>query len=639
MTIPPTVRDAPYSAALAAEPGWRDVVRELEVLLADRDILLTDIERTLYIRFEFMDRRPSSMGVYGEPNVTLNDFPTRYNSDIYEVLEDALCPTLDDHPMHFAMFRHKGNKWQAARVVDAYKETWNQWRASRSQCQNDRLEWFKLLAVGEFEAIHVINLFIMIDQETTEQKIVPLLVGVDKKSVWMMTSGFSDRLDPYSGKDWAELPSCNAEVLYRCAREQLGDAVNSVQDLTNSLEVAAITQVAEAFYWSYVDGLDKRAEDSQVDFFKPQRHHTLSKHSSSAQALETDTPFLLTRYTRHGQIPLTDGRRVTPALITVEGALSSNLNPSINAVLKGATGSLGKAPKAFKGPVDIDLFTLVRDEVAAYGKIHTPLLERRLCSFAALEFHFDRFLPEDLAPHVDQLYLAEFGDGSLVHHQRQVVKYDEFDSTLHDRSFDERPLLSSLQVYKGLKTLDLRSSVIDDLSWLGSVDWLEELLLSDATVEDFSPLGHASELRQLDLAQTSLKSLAPLLSLDKLESLSLNSVQIADIGPLSSLTSLKRLALSHMPVRDISALAALPELEEVLLAGIDNIEDYSVLSRLPNLKLLSIAQTRIADLSVLPDMPELETLYIWDCVNLNDLAPLDRYKNLGTVNSRGTGIV
>ena len=90
MIVPPPVHTAPYSAALAAEPGWREVVAELEVMLAERDISLADTERTLYIKIEFMNGRPALMGVYGEPEVTIKNFPNRYNSGIYQVLDLSL---------------------------------------------------------------------------------------------------------------------------------------------------------------------------------------------------------------------------------------------------------------------------------------------------------------------------------------------------------------------------------------------------------------------------------------------------------------------------------------------------------------------------------------------------------------------
>ena len=639
MAIPSNLRDAPYSALLSQEPGWRDVVTALEVVLDERDILHGDIDRTLFIKFEFMDGRPCSMGIHSDPPVKINDFPHRYNSNIYSVLEEALCPTLTTHPMHYAMFRYEDRNWQAARIFDSNKENWNQWRAARTQFKSDRLDWFGRLATDTFEAVHEINLFIMINQETTEQIVVPLLIGLEEKNVWMMTNYLSDRLTPRAGNNWAELPSCNAELLYRCGRAQLGKAANSIKGLTDSLEVAAITQVAEAFYWRYVDGLEKRIEDPEVEFSKPQRLQTLSEHTSSSQALEPNTPFLLTRYTDKGPLALSDSREVTPALVTIEGALSSRLSPSVSSKIKNVSGGLGKAPKQFAGPSNVDLFTLLREEIAVHGSIQSTLLMKRMRNFAALEFHYGRYLPEDLARYFDYLYLVEYGAKSLNAHKTQVQKYSEFNPNLHNKPLHKRPSLDLLSVYSGLKKIDLRMSEIDDLNWLASIESLEELLLGSTDIKDFSPLANASELRCLNLAHTSLNDFAPLTQLRKLESLNLHSVQIKDIGPLSAIPTLKKLTLSNMPIHDISCLASLPKLEYLLLACIDDIQDYSVLSSLPDLKLLSVAQTGIDDLSILPDMPNLETLYLWDCINVKDLSPLDRFVNLKTVNSNGTGVV
>ncbi len=639
MTIPPNILKAPYSEALAQADGWCDVVVELESLLIERGILGTDVDRSVWVTFEFMDGLPKQMGIYTEPAIDVKDYPTRYNSDIYVVIEHSLCPVLAENPMHHAMFRYEANQWQAARLFDANLENWNRWRAAREQCNIDRRRWFNGLAKHQFAEVHELTLFIMIDPETTEQIMVPLLVGVDDELVWMMTSYFSDKVNPRAAELWAESCCCNAEILYRCATAQLGDAVHSYHGLTETLEVAALKQVAEAFYWRYVDGLAALTENPDVAFSKPQRLHTLSEHTSESQALEPNTPFLLTRYAENGLIAMSDGRSLTPALVSIEGALSSRLNPAFSSALKSVTGRLGRAPKAFAGPSDKDLFTLLREEIAAHGDVESDLLRKRMQNFAALELYVDRYLPDDLAPHLDYLYLVEFGADNLQFQKREVKKFPEYEENWYPETVLEPPPLQNLQVYTGLKKLDLRSSSLDDLKWLESVDTLEALLLSDTPVADYSPLENLGALKDLDLSQTNLKVLNPVVGLDNLENLRLHRVQIDDITPLASMKSLKSLDLSSMPISDISCLASLPYLEKVLLAGIDEITDYSVLADLPELKVLSIAQTSINDLSILPDMPKLETLYIWDCFNVKDLAPLSRYKNLKPVNRKGTGVV
>ena len=646
MRVPANISQAPYQASLAKEPGWCDVIPALEEMLDERGILQSDVDRTMFIRCEFVDGRAGSIGIYGDPSVQVRNHPTVYNSDIYEVLEEFLTPTLSENPMHFALFRYEKGIWAAAKVFDSEKETWNQWRASRAQCKADRLAWFEKLAKNQFEVIHEINLYIMIDQRTTEQVIVPLLIGMEKKTVWMMTSFFSDKLNPRSGNQWSELPTCDSELVYRCSKAQLGEAVNSVKSFTDSLEVAAIKQVAEAFYWRFTDGLKDKAASPNVDFSEPQRFQVLPERTHAAQALEPDSPFLLTKLKDKPELALADGRKICPALVTIEGALSRRLSPGISSLVQSATGGLGKAPKTFSGPNEEGLFSLLRDEIVKHGSIKSEFLKKRMECFAGAEFHLGRFLPDDLVPHLDYMYLVNFGTGSLFHHLRQVEEYVEFKSRyanfraqLDEDPFYERPSLALLNVYKGLKKLDLRDSTVDDLEWLESVDWLEEILLSGSTVKNFAPLATVKGLKNLDLTQTDIESLNVLRSLEKLQTLVLNSVQIEDISLLSSIKSLKKISLSNMPIRDISCLESLVDLEEVFLAGIDDIHDYSVLSLLPKLKMLSIAQTQTADLSILPDMPNLETLYLWDCIHVNDLSPLERYPKLKLVNSRGTGVV
>ena len=638
--VPLRVRKADYSLTLAQEAGWNEVVETLTEIFSEHDALNSNknSDTVLYVYFEFMDFLPKTIGIYTEPPSEIFSLSANDRSRIFSDVRYFICPTLEANPAHFAMFRYTEH-WQVARLFDRSKEHYNEWRALRSKNKSDRRDWFQKLAKTDFEYLLEMNLFITIDPKTTLQEVIPLLIGVDKDTVWMMTSFFSDRLSPRSGSNWAKLPTCDAEVLYRCSRKQLGTAVTSVSEIQKTQELIAVEQVVEGFYWRFFDKLETRSGALATDFSEPQRLNTTSKQSRRKLALKAETPFLISSYDKSGKIVLTDGRQVSAMLVTIESTLTPKLSPNVTTKVKKVTGDLGKTPKKFKKPTNkkLDLYTAVRQEIEEHGSIRTKKLKERLESFARLEFYFDRYLPDDLAPHLECLPLYEFSIDNATEDLARTRRSKEYVPERHDMTLLNIPSLEKISVYKGLKEIDLRQSKIGDLEWLESVSWLQKLSIGGSDVLDFTPLASMTNLKSLDLHQTKLKDLSVISSLTNLEELKLSSVQIEDISPLSSLTNLKKLSLGDMPVKDISSLASLKNLEELILNG-TRISDFSTAGELPALKLLGIAETEIDDLSVLPEMPKLETLYIWNCMYVKDLSPLDRYPKLKPVNTNGTGV-
>ena len=65
--------------------------------------------------------------------------------------------------------------------------------------------------------------------------------------------------------------------------------------------------------------------------------------------------------------------------------------------------------------------------------------------------------------YLDCLNLMEFGTQSLHVHQHKVKKHRDDNAKQHNEPLPERPSLESLNAYRGLKALDLRSSDLDNL--------------------------------------------------------------------------------------------------------------------------------------------------------------------------------
>jgi len=259
-------------------------------------------------------------------------------------------------------------------------------------------------------------------------------------------------------------------------------------------------------------------------------------------------------------------------------------------------------------------------------------------TYAGLEFYFSRFLPDDLAPYLEELSFYGTESKNLANHRSAAKTYQDYSEELHGATPAARPDLKLLEAYKGLRRIELREAQISDLSWLEQVNWLKTLMFSShPDMEDFSPLAFATKLEVLHIFSSNMKDLTPLASMSKLEELILFHVPVEDLSPLSTITALKEVSFSDVEVTDISCLAPLHNLEKLILTEVE-LDDYALVSSFPKLKVLGVSKTRIDDLSVLPNIPTLEELFIIDCKNITDLSPLDRYPKLKPVNTRGTGV-
>ena len=105
--------------------------------------------------------------------------------------------------------------------------------------------------------------------------------------------------------------------------------------------------------------------------------------------------------------------------------------------------------------------------------------------------------------------------------------------------FGVSPSISKLPSLKGLKTLkrlEIRDTLISDISGLEGLVSLTELNLERNVVSDISPLAKLTRLKRLELNGNVISDVSPLAGLTNLEHLNLRNNTISDFSPLEALS-------------------------------------------------------------------------------------------------------
>ncbi len=218
--------------------------------------------------------------------------------------------------------------------------------------------------------------------------------------------------------------------------------------------------------------------------------------------------------------------------------------------------------------------------------------------------------------------------------------------------------LEGIQALASLRTLNLESNAITDVSPLASLRSLETLNLQNNAIIDLDAiklgtLSDVDSLRELNLRHNVLRpnpddrnyqyrmtDISVLAMLTQLERLILRDNHIEDITPLSNLRNLHLLDISQNPLADttLSALSGLFRLEHLNVRE-TGITDISVLTSLPSLTYLNLhSNVDIASLAPLASLGELRTLILRNVPVEEGIVHLSGLTNLRRLNLRNTGI-
>src|SRR5258706_3288895 len=205
---------------------------------------------------------------------------------------------------------------------------------------------------------------------------------------------------------------------------------------------------------------------------------------------------------------------------------------------------------------------------------------------------------------------------------RRITSIEELDIS-NNKYIQTFEPLSQL---RNLKSLNLSSTNINDLTPIRNLTELIELNLGRTSVRDLSPLKYSDNLLKLDINHTDVSDITVVQRMPKLEFLDLSSTNVSDFTPLSSLTELVRLRLKSAKLSELTSIASASKLIELTISG-TNVQNLSPLKDLTNLKTLVCDSTRVQDVSPLSSLYELKTLQA-NSTLISDLKPLQKLTRL-----------
>ena len=164
-------------------------------------------------------------------------------------------------------------------------------------------------------------------------------------------------------------------------------------------------------------------------------------------------------------------------------------------------------------------------------------------------------------------WVSEMGGWVRYHHN--IADRDALGSRKMLKPLGPRWLVQLLgpDYFQEVYSVDLKGTLVRDLTPLTKLTSLETLHLYDTQVSDLTPLAKLTNLRDVYLINTPVSDLTPLAELTSLESLHLDRTQVSDLTPLEGLTSLYELRLYDTPVNvsDLMPLARLKNLQQLYL--------------------------------------------------------------------------
>ena len=192
--------------------------------------------------------------------------------------------------------------------------------------------------------------------------------------------------------------------------------------------------------------------------------------------------------------------------------------------------------------------------------------------------------------------------------------------------------LQTLSALTQLKNLTIRGCSLSatDLSIIGVLPNLENLVLTNCSLTNISGLSNASRLVSLDLSNNAIKDLSPLSFMEKLANLNLSSNALTNLSPLSALGNLTSLDVSYNSLTSLAPLATCPRLS-ALAASNNQIKEIPVFNDTTVLTMLTLTSNELKDISPLSKYTSLTGLDL--AYNLiSDVSSLSGLNKLTSVN-------
>ena len=177
-----------------------------------------------------------------------------------------------------------------------------------------------------------------------------------------------------------------------------------------------------------------------------------------------------------------------------------------------------------------------------------------------------------------------------------------------------------------------------DISLIGRMSKLEDLILLNQSVTDISPLQSLTRLSYVEFVDCPVESLEALSGMTVLRGISLEKTQVTSLKPLESCTNLDYFSCNNEHFTSLDGLG-IPALREITLSSADGISDLDALSACSGLVSFNISgATQLKDISGLAGCEALTYLTIYDAEDLHGCEALTNLTGIREVYLGDIGI-
>ena len=198
--------------------------------------------------------------------------------------------------------------------------------------------------------------------------------------------------------------------------------------------------------------------------------------------------------------------------------------------------------------------------------------------------------------------------------------------TLNLSGYGFSKLPKELKTLYHLKTLELHSNEIEDISILASLTNLETLNLSSNYLNNIEALKFLPRLQSLNISFNQIKDISSLSILSELKNIDLSFNKVSDISPLTSLTQLRTLKINANNIKEFNYISHLTGLQHLEI-GSNRLDEISGISLLVNLVSLNLADNQIFDISSISNLTQLQSLFL-NINKINDISSLTQLTKL-----------
>lgn len=200
--------------------------------------------------------------------------------------------------------------------------------------------------------------------------------------------------------------------------------------------------------------------------------------------------------------------------------------------------------------------------------------------------------------------------------------------TIENRPLDGLEMISPLTQ---LKTLTIRGCTLSskDVSRIGALPNLEELVLSNCSLTDISGLSASKKLTALDLSGNAIRDVSALSMMEHLVSLNLSNNALTSLNSLSALTQLVSLDVSYNSLTSLAPLTSCSALSE-LKASNNKIDEIPIFQNTAVLTVLDLANNELTSVDPAGKYDNLRELNVSKnkLTHVSDLALLSKLERV-----------